>query len=1371
MIPSSDKISSEEKGIHLPLEPLLVLLRNKGFHPKPDDYVEILKVIEEFGSEDMDKVATLICPLVATNEEEQVKFYKVFEAYKQINLDRTPPVSAKKNKWYYALAGILFLGVCGWLIYKAYPRREFHVLPTYTVAVGDTVEFDAYSHLDDMGGDLSDTTKVDVSWDFGEGWTDKGRFKTTHVFNSEGTYYVRRKIKSLNLKLGQSISTYQVAVCKGLPVVNIQPDKDLSLRKGEEIAFSATIEDRKKVVKDYSWQVRNPLNDSISVFHATELKYRFDTTGRYEVMFSAFSDTVCSDQKSLTIEVTDSSFYQMQVMQSGKDIELPTRPNQLVSWLLLIPGIAGIAGSLWYRFLQKKRRNKPGGAGPRQEPITAAGFKPPYEIPFENNDIRLIYTDQKDREVFRSLRQKTEDEIMVLNVPQTIKSTIRSGGYPGAIFTPKLKQREWLVLIDRSNPKSMMVGLFDYMVRNWKEENIAVERFYYTRGFKSLYSENFPTGINIRRLSELYKHSILLLAGTAHELVYSAYPVIDKDLLDELNEWEDKAILSPVSYADWGEKEKVISSYYLLLPADVEGQLPLVSAIRERIYNQRPYLSSVKDRFYEVDWYDFRSVKEIQEYLQHDEALIQWLCAICVFPKLRWEFFVEAGRAILEKYDQTEKLKYSNLLKLCRIKWVQDGSFPEITRLELLKALKVENEIIARETLLRMYSYADDFYKDDFFFREEKDLQQITNQFVLYAHDAEQYSGYKDQAGQFKQLWQKKEVRDGPFRLYMDKKPGDKWTTPVDSNKSSTGINEYFENEDESLKKRRRAGNSIRNIISVISVLLLVIWGLLHLSWNTIEYRIPESWKNLLATADSSAEQYISYVVDTSLYCNDSVSGRIPSADIKTSILNTEGKELASFGLDNWVSMPVDAMINNTLTATISWDEGKKQTLQTFVPSKKEIVFRIQNCPGTATVADSAATRPIRPDSCSNEVAAVLPASLYEIWSGTANRRLLTMDIQRRLIYYSTGDKKTYGTYRVEEVCNLNGNYKLILRAENLFRVFYVRNIGTNNFQLAVCPDFYNSREEVDNITEACSNYDRMQWYYENRAVDACYVPWSGTNYTSDNLSFLQNNISYVPAVNPVEFRVNINSFLNPGSLQLTNRLNTIRKGFPMNMGNRKTDWVRNSFRGTPFDRDNILVQIKDEPTQMSADCNKVYNSLSEASRYPAMVCRLNLSRQKLKNMPKELYNFTNLQELNIRYNSIPLNEIQNFQKQFPKCKVNYDPQLEDNANYQEVGIIYLGDRNNPEVDNSGILNRVTRVLSADSKAKVKLVAGTPANRNEQNSIDAAFKNIKNTLINEKSGSENQIELEVSKGNEKWGRQFRVYGLNFPPNFNATQNY
>lgn len=84
-----------------------------------------------------------------------------------------------------------------------------------------------------------------------------------------------------------------------------------------------------------------------------------------------------------------------------------------------------------------------------------------------------------------------------------------------------------------------------------------------------------------------------------------------------------------------------------------------------------------------------------------------------------------------------------------------------------------------------------------------------------------------------------------------------------------------------------------------------------------------------------------------------------------------------------------------------------------------------------------------------------LPASLNEIWKGKTSNRLATIDLSKRLIYYSTGDKSTYGTYVIDEICRTNtGSYKIITTANNQYKIFFFRVSDAQSFDLSVCEDF-----------------------------------------------------------------------------------------------------------------------------------------------------------------------------------------------------------------------------------------------------------------------------------------------------------------------------
>ena len=56
---------------HLPMGGLLDLLNSNGFTVKPDDYIELLKITERFGSADIDQTARWICPAIVTSEQVQ----------------------------------------------------------------------------------------------------------------------------------------------------------------------------------------------------------------------------------------------------------------------------------------------------------------------------------------------------------------------------------------------------------------------------------------------------------------------------------------------------------------------------------------------------------------------------------------------------------------------------------------------------------------------------------------------------------------------------------------------------------------------------------------------------------------------------------------------------------------------------------------------------------------------------------------------------------------------------------------------------------------------------------------------------------------------------------------------------------------------------------------------------------------------------------------------------------------------------------------------------------------------------------------------------------------------------------------------------
>src|SRR5690606_20545166 len=133
---------------------------------------------------------------------------------------------------------------------------------------------------------------------------------------------------------------------------------------------------------------------------------------------------------------------------------------------------------------------------------------------------------------------------------KSIKSEILAGGLPSLVFSQRTKQLEFLLLVDRPNSNSQQLALFDYLVNLLAEENVNVDRFYFT-DFTRFTNAQYPLGISLQRLSELYKSHVMVILGTGYQLLYPQLPALEKEKMKLIGEWEMRSILTPVAYGDW----------------------------------------------------------------------------------------------------------------------------------------------------------------------------------------------------------------------------------------------------------------------------------------------------------------------------------------------------------------------------------------------------------------------------------------------------------------------------------------------------------------------------------------------------------------------------------------------------------------------------------------------------------------------------------------------------------------------------------------------------------------------------------------------------------------------------------------------------
>jgi tetratricopeptide (TPR) repeat protein len=808
----------DETFPHLPMGQLFYLLHSNGFNVKPDDYIEMLKITERFGSADIDATAKWICPVIATSEAEQARFYNIIEQYKKtVSLPAceketvvTKPIpSSFKILLSLFIAGLLLLSLYLSLKKRIINPEEFN--KERTVEKGEPLLLDASNLLKDR---LQDSAQIQFTWQFNDGISQNG-LRISHVYKDPGDYLVKRQFSSSNTTLLKKSDSLLVHVCNDLPKVTINIPAATVMAK-QPVTITATVDADTGTVSYYQWTI----NDSVfSTPSPVVNNFIFSTEGDYPVECKAVVGNVnapCTATDNAIIQVLSNEMHYSAHFSAARPgtYEGESRLTRWVTFALLLPAVAG----LLFSFFKRKRK---AAVVHEDKPLAATFNKGPYDIPFEQNDTKLVQPEIDLRRTFIQMHYKAEEETMALNINGTIHSIIQSGGSPQLVFAPLKQEQLYLILIDRANPKSMLTHFFGYLAKSMAEDGIPVVIFYYDKNF-FCYNDQYPAGLTLQRLADTWQNATLIILGKAHELVYNIYPVIEEKYFRELNRWQSKAIITPLPLKDWGVKEKILQGYIILVPADVTTLQKLIPALREKIKLNKALLQIIEPEQYSILDTDFQDVNELQDYLGKDEVLFQWLCAICIYPRLKWEVLVETGKAILDKYGQPESLDYSNLLKLCRISWMQQGVFPQATRLELLKLLKTDNEICARERLLHMLNYSTAMYGESGrFFEEEKKRQVLTNQFVLHASNNNYYNQYAGSKETFKKLWQNDAILDVPVKKYLDKKENDNWQTPISDGRNSVGLSAYFNLPEITLNKTLQLK---RILVAAASVLLIIFW-------------------------------------------------------------------------------------------------------------------------------------------------------------------------------------------------------------------------------------------------------------------------------------------------------------------------------------------------------------------------------------------------------------------------------------------------------------------------------------------------------------------------------------------------------------------
>lgn len=297
---------------------------------------------------------------------------------------------------------------------------------------------------------------------------------------------------------------------------------------------------------------------------------------------------------------------------------------------------------------------------------------------------------------------------------RSVRATVREGGRVTLLAGQRRAEPEYLLLVDLKRSDDILAALADLLVGLLEQGDVRVERLDF---------HGDPT--HLRRVVSASQHAVqveqtdlaTLHAACPHHRVIvlsDAMSFCDaqgrhlRPWVDQLRQWSELALLTPVPAAQWGPRERSIIRIGLFVTeANAAGLKELASVMRINRGNGGALADAAKahaagarphplDRRMAVDPFRWLgdtppAADEISDLLAElrgalGERAMLYLQALAVFPVLKPRLTLALGRLLADR-DGLPLLDESTLALLCRVPWLRQARLPDWLRRALLAEL------------------------------------------------------------------------------------------------------------------------------------------------------------------------------------------------------------------------------------------------------------------------------------------------------------------------------------------------------------------------------------------------------------------------------------------------------------------------------------------------------------------------------------------------------------------------------------------------------------------------------------------------------------------------------------------------------------
>lgn len=337
--------------------------------------------------------------------------------------------------------------------------------------------------------------------------------------------------------------------------------------------------------------------------------------------------------------------------------------------------------------------------------------KPPYAWNIRTEGEQEVAFGDQYHNLLNMLRRRESGESWRLDMPETIRATIRKGGMPEFRYARHTRPAEYLLLLDTHSARDHRTQLFNQLYKNFRTQEVIVERYFYDGDPRLCWNETHPGGLTLRELQYNYPHSRLLLVGNNYQLLNPQTGRLAK-WTNLFTTWSDRAVLSPQPIHGWGRRERALGEQFYVLPAALSG---LREAIERFDTDDRKETDitprNFPDAHYEpIELIDNDLIKTLQTaYGNSGQAtsLLTWIAACAVYPELHWDLTLYLGQLLSTEENTLLSAEY--IAQICRLPWFTEGKIPDDARKVLLTWIEEQHP----DTLLRIREGLHNLLKDN----------------------------------------------------------------------------------------------------------------------------------------------------------------------------------------------------------------------------------------------------------------------------------------------------------------------------------------------------------------------------------------------------------------------------------------------------------------------------------------------------------------------------------------------------------------------------------------------------------------------------------------------------------------------------------